>query len=218
MVMFFVDLCLNVYCNMSWIVKSHLIFYCLLGSEPWGGSSFVHLYRLLLADPGILPGHLRDRTAAACPGAASGSPPRRTRLEHLARTTSSGSSQQEEQQLYFEDLLDVWAPHPMSEAEPSHPPEERWRLCLQPCSSNLSVKDTWQKKMFKYSYLVKTKGMTIASPFSSWSSEPVAVAKYKQTLIAKSNILKIMRTGQRRNGLGKQENMFSFSWNEHPVD
>lgn len=135
--MFFVDLRLNVCCNVFWIVKSHIIIYHLLGSELQGAAATSSSGQIL--------------RYYICLRSASGSAPRWTRLEQLPKEVTRRHPDQmpeppqvaplntEEQWLYFEDLPDVWAPHPISEAKPSHPVDEGWRLYLQPCSSNLAV-------------------------------------------------------------------------------
>ena len=78
-----------------------------------------------------------------CPWSAHRSPPGRECLKHLPRETSRKHLNQmpkppqlaplntQEQQLYSELLPDVPAPHPISNAESSHPPKKTLSGCLQ---------------------------------------------------------------------------------------
>ena len=92
--------------------------------------------QLLLGDPEAFPGQKRYIIPPAGSGSASASPPSRTCPENLERQAPGRHPDQmpeppqltpfdaEEQRLYSELPPDVWAPHLISKAEPSHPPEE----------------------------------------------------------------------------------------------
>ncbi len=104
-----------------------------------------NVFQLLLGDPKTFPGQMRYIIPPACSGSTQGYPTSWTCPENLQRKAPRRHPDQmskppqlapfdmKEQWLYSELPLDVWAPYPISKAEPSHPAEETHftLLCLQ---------------------------------------------------------------------------------------